>query len=196
MNYLKIIGIILGVIVVVGGYFYPIITPTLGNSNPGGTTYGTSKNAGENLVTSTDTVFSILNTDASDRVITGFEIYGLSGAATSSQYNLTCGTSTVASGLPPASSYIVNQFLSQLGFGTTTGATSPLYIASTSPGVTGTSTASVVATGFAGANAFARVWPTNTYLNCKVVDTVSGANALNRLDAATKGFIAFPYRAQ
>lgn len=197
MNSLKYI---LGGLVVAGfglliGYFvFP--SAQFAASLPAGTNNSDAKFYTQNFSVASDTVYSVLNTDSTDRLITGFEFYGTGGTATTSQYSLNCGTSTVASGIAVSTSYIVNQNLSQTGFATTTGAATPLYIASSSPGLTGTSSITSLSTGLLGTSAIVRVWPTNTYLTCKLVDNTSGANALNTFDSLTKGYIGFQARTQ
>lgn len=197
MNNAKLwIVIILVGVVAVGAYFYPSSSTLLGASLPAGTTNGDTKIAQESIVTATDTIFSMLNTDSTDRNIASFEMRAANGAATSSLYNINCGTSSTAGGVGPTSSYVVGAVLSTSNtgtntqFGTTTG--SGFYVATSGPGVMGTS--SSLANG--NVNPIDRVWPTNTYLTCKVADQVSGTNALNTLDANTNGFTEFTYRIQ
>ncbi len=199
MNYLKYsIGAVI-VLAIVGAYFYPQFqsVTTLGASNTAGTNYNSSKVAEQNLVVATDTVFSQLNTDGTDRFITSFEFFATGGTATTSYYTINCATSTTAGGNGPLTSAIVSSAISSANanatqsFGTTTGA-GFAYAATSSPGLTGTTSAAINN----GANPFVRIWPTGTYLTCKTANTTSGSNALNTLDANTVGFTAFGYRAQ
>lgn len=195
---ISITDVLLAIIVALTVFAIFFAGHTFGASNSAGTQYVTAKVAEQNLAVATDTAFAYLNNDGTDRVIEGFQMFGQNGAATTSTYGIKCATSTTATGFAANTNYIVNQNLGQtvqngsLIFGSTTGQNNPLYVSSSSPGLTGTTSASSLPLS---SNAWARVWPAGTYLVCKF--TASGSNnSLNTLDAATTGYIAFPYRAQ
>lgn len=184
---------------IAGGYYFPSLQVALGS--PAGTTFSNAKVAQQTVVVSTSTVFSILNSDASDRTISAIDMYLANGAATSSIPSLRCATSTVATGFTPANTnWILNQSFSQTEYGTSTG-TKGFALASTSPGLTGTSTSPVSpTTGFyppqtASSTIYVRNWASGSYLVCE--NTNSGSfNGANTLDAGTTGYIGFRYWGQ
>ena len=128
----------------------------------------------------TSTVFAIYNGDDNNRIINSFDIYlAPEVTATTSQYSLTCATSTV-----PYSNGNTNyiQTFSLLTYGTTSPTGGGFYIASSSPGVL-TSGATTTASTY-----FVRVWPAGTYLVCTSGTTV-GSNS--NIWSASTGFIRF-----
>lgn len=191
-NILIALGVLVLVAGVIGAYFYPKLVGPLAGS-PAGSNFADPKIAEQIVTTSTSTVFSQLNTDGSDRIIDSVSAFLQNGAATTSVYSVVCATSSSPSGFVPANvNYVLNQQLNS-GFGTSTGS-GGLFLASSSPGITGTSTATIPAN-LPPLNPYARVWKAGSYLICSL--TASGSNnAANTLDAATTGFFGFPYRPQ
>jgi len=190
MKLITVTNVLLAVLLVLVVYvaFFKAV-PAFGASNPAATSYNSARIAEENVTTGTTTTFAILNTDATDRIITGTEVELANALSTTTSINVNCGTSTTASQIvAPATSYIFSAKLSAANiYGTTTAA--GMYLATTSPGITGTSTASTL---IDTTNAFARVWKTGTYLVCQVTT----GDSYNALTSGTTGFISFPYRAQ
>lgn len=181
-----IVGLLVAV-AIIGSYFYPQVESAQLLGSTAGTTFSTSKIASQQVTLGTTTAFAIQNTDASDRIIQGVDIVLRAATATSTTYGIVCATSTTASSLQSNPNYVVNTSLATSTFGSIIGAGT--FVASSSPGIMGTSTASVLASL---ANPFGRVWATNTYLVCQVT-TADGYNAFN---STTNGTITFPYRAQ
>lgn len=165
-------------------------------ASPVGANFLQAKVAAQAVVVSTSTSYSVLNTDASDRVIIGAEVM-LTGetTSTSTQYTLKCATSTVASSLLSNTNYILQQNVSfnLWAYGSTTGG-GLLFMSSSSPGITGKATSTVLGTDTGSASQWARIWATGTYLNC--VLSTSGGSASNLFGSGMTGVIAFPYRAQ
>lgn len=204
MDYLKhALAIVIAAILaltIYGAYQSPQPQQQAATGSTAGATFGTYRVASQVVSVSTSTVFSMLNTDTSDRVVLGADMF-LTGdtTATSTQYAVTCATSTVAYGVGPSTSNILAMTVSPSAnspYGTTT-APGSFYMSTTSPGVTGTTTASGPAGGAVSNfafNNFARIWPANTYLVCTLVTTV-GSNS-NLFDSQITGTISFPYRSQ
>lgn len=157
-----------------------------------GSNFNTSKIAEQTLTVSTTTVYSVLNTDTSDRTITGADGFITNGNSTSTSYSVICATSTSATGQgTPSSAILAITFTNGGIYGTTT-LNGGAYFATTSPGVTGSTTPTQAVPSVTGLNNFARNWTTGTYLVCK-----SSASANNGLfDPSVTGFLAFPYRGQ
>lgn len=180
---------------IVGSYFYPasstrVITNYLAGS-AAGSTFSTRKVAEQVVTTSTSTVYSILNTDTATRTITSMNVFLTNGNSTTSNYLIQCATSTSASSIVGNTNYIANFTISGSGpssiYGTTTTA-GEVYISSSSPGITGTSTQGTPTGSFASTTQFARVWAPNTYLNCSSLGSTG-----NLIDSNVQGYIAFPY---
>lgn len=169
------------------------VTEQIGS--PGGSTYNSAKVAEQVVITTSSTTLSIYNSDTSDRIITGSEIALRGAESTTTTTVIGCATSSSATnGLGGNTNYILEFILAASTanqFGTTTGA--GMYIASSSPGITGTSTVAANPTQNL-VNPFARRWASGSYLNC-VVTTTTGSNT-NLLDTNMAGYIAFPYRSQ
>lgn len=198
--------IILGVlaIIAVAGMFLPLggtqketIREIMNaGASPVGSTFLSAKLAAGTVSTATTTTISLYNSDASDRVIRSAEI-SLTGEtnSTTTNYTIKCATSSIATGMLTSPNYIVNQNINTVSgglgmFGTSTGG-NLLYVASSSPGLTGYASTSLL--GF-GINQYARIWAAATYLNCTVT-TSSGSNS-NLFGAGMTGVIAFPYLGQ
>lgn len=186
--------ILAGIVVVLGlaiggAYAYPRATEQVqqGQGSPAGTSFNTAKVASQQVTVGTTTTFSQLNSDVSDRTILGVDIMLRGATATSTTYTVACATSTTASSLQSNPNSILNTTLATSTFGSIIGVGT--QVSSSSPGVTGTTTASVLASL---ANPTARNWAAGTYLNCQVT-TVDNYNAFN---STTNGTISFPYRAQ
>ncbi len=177
------VAVIIVLAVAICAYFFPQVRSAFGANSPAGASFTDAKSAGQQVNTATDTVFSMLNSDASDRIIKATDVYLAGSSATTSNYLINCATSTVANGLSGNTNYILAQNLSA-GLGTTTN--SGLFFSSTSPGLSGANVA---------ASTTARVWPAGTYLVCKAKDTAS-ANSLNTFPTGTTGTFNFPYLPQ
>jgi len=171
---------------IAGAYYFPK-TQFLAGS-PAGTSFNTAKVAGQAITTATTTTYAVLNSDASDREITGFDTNLANATATSTTYSLKCATSTSASSLQSNTNYILNTTLATSTFGTIINAGT--FVASSSPGLTGTTTASTLVADLT--NQYVRVWKTGSYLVCQVT-TGDNYNAFN---TTTTGTINFPYRGQ
>lgn len=161
--------------------------------SPAGSSFNTAKAATQIVSVSSSTVFTLPNTDASDRTIEGAEIFLTAGNSTSTTYTVACATSsntgTVGSNKILQVS-IVGGAANTEGYGTTT---SGVYIATSSPGMTGTS--SPATSGYlirTGTNAFARQWTAGSNLVCGL--TTTSGSASNLFDSAITGFIKFPYQ--
>ncbi len=193
---LALIGAVIIAGAIYGAYQYPEATQQLAGSSAG-SSFSTAKVASQVVTVSTSTVFSLLNTDASSRVILGTDIFLTGGAATTTAYAVTCATSTAASG--PGNGTASNILALTLAFngtyyGTTT-SPGAVYVASTSPGITGTtSTIAINAVLDQNYNQYARIWPSGSYLNCKLV--TSGGSVSGLFDSGITGTISFPYRGQ
>lgn len=156
--------------------------------SPAGTTFNTAKVAQEVINTSTTTQLSILNTDASSRIITSADIAIYGGAATGSVPTLTCATSSTATlGGQPAANKILAANLFALG---TTTSNNMIYVSSSSPGITGTTTASFLTTG---TNVWARTWNSGSYMTCSLT---ASDNSANLMDSGMVGTVGFKYLAQ
>lgn len=164
-----------------------------GTASPAATTLNSAKIAEQVVTVTSSSTFSMLNSDATDRTILSADVFLTGGNATNTTYAITCATSTdAAHGLNANTNTILAATFSPTNgaiYGTTTGSGSA-YIASTSPGITGTTT---VATLPLILNNFARVWKTGSYLNC-IVNTTG--NVQNTFDSLVTGYISFPYRTQ
>lgn len=188
---LALIGAVVIGLAIWGGYNYPEAVPAqqaIGSS--AGTSFNSEKVAEQVVTTATTTAYSLTNTDAFVRTITRADMALANGVSTSTNYVIKCATSTSASAIAPANTnWILNMVVDSAGtnFGTTTGA-SGLFMASSSPGITGTSTSGIVNTGI---NPKARVWNSGELVTCLVTTTVGNANGF---DPNMTGFIAFPYR--
>ena len=165
-----------------------------------GATFGTQRIAQANVTNSTSTITSILNTDSNTRMIADASFYLANGAATSSNYTITCATSSTQYGIGTNSgnNFVLATTIIPYGFATsTTGAFMP---ASTSPGIMGTSTTPIGGQGTGSApaaqiNLQARQWASGEYLNC--VTTAAGDfNASGKLPTGITGFVSFSYWAQ
>lgn len=88
MNYLKILGVLVLIGGIIGGYFYPKLMALPGS--PAGTTFNTAKVAAINIspLTSAATSSSILNTDASARWVKSVDTF-CTGVGTSQAWNST-----------------------------------------------------------------------------------------------------------
>lgn len=182
-----------------GGYSYPTAIQQTVVGSPAGSSFSTSKVAEVTVPVSTSTWYTSYNSDASDRTITGAELFlaGNGAAGTSTVFSITCGTST-----NPYNVQGVNIFAISLPaangasiFGTTTGS-GYTYVATSSPGITGTSTDQIPGpVQNQSYNQYARIWKAGTYLNCVNVSTVGGTDN-DVLNSANTGYIAFPYRGQ
>lgn len=181
-------GVLL-IVAIVGGYFFPKFSSQFTAGSSAGSSFNTAKVAEQVVTTATTTAFSLSNGDSSDRTITGADIMLKGGTSTTTAYTIKCATSTSASSLNSNINYVLNMDLTASSsiFGTTTAM--GMYMASSSPGLTGTSTASTVSNA---TNAFVRNWATGTNLTC-LVTTGDGYNAFN---SGITGFFAFPYRGQ
>lgn len=158
--------------------------------SPSGSTFGTGKIAEQIITTGTTTAYSILNSDSSDRTIIGSDVLLANAMSTSTTFTVSCATSTTNASLGGNTNYIYRTTLATAVYGTTSGQAG-LFIASSSPGLTGTSSpSSAFSPGII--NPGYRNWPSGSYLNCLVTtsDTFSG------FGSSTTGFIAFPYRGQ
>lgn len=192
MNTLKYFAGTLGIVAILfaAGYVVHLLfpQPSFGASNAGGSSYGSAKIAEQDVVTGTTTTFSVLNTDSTDRIISSLDIQLANDLSTTTTITAKCATSTSASSLNGNTNYLLNTVLSTVGaYGTTTGA--GMFIASSSPGITGTTTAPIIS---ALQNPYARVWATNTYLDCQV----STGDTYNAFVPGTTGFFGFRYWAQ
>lgn len=191
----SLVAIVLAVIIagaIYGAYLYPQSQYAVSSS--AGTTFNSAKIAGESVTVATDTVFSISNTDASARTIRAAEVFLTGGAATNTLYTIACATSSTAGGINSNTNYVLKQSLN-IYDGTTTPSGKNFFVASTSPGIMGTSTtATLPAYGLSLTGNVARSWPSGTYLVCKLT-TTSGSND-NLFDAGMTGTISFPYSAQ
>lgn len=176
------VGLIITALAIFGAYEYPKPTAVehLAVGSPAGSTFNTSKVAEESLVISSSTVYSVLNGDTADRIITDVRAYLSGGAATTSTFTLTCATSSNAYNFGSNANKI-------LVASTTPSLVGGQYIASSSPGVLGTTTASVVANAL---NQVTRVWASGSYLVCT---NVSSQTPYNLYDSNTTGFVAFHY---
>lgn len=187
-----VVAVVLGV-AIYGAYQYPVL-PVLAGS-PAGSSFATSKAASQVVKVSTSTVYAQLNSDGSDRIINGADLALSGGTSTTSPYLIQCATSTVATGFTPANTNYIYQNTIVAGatadpFGTTT---TGYYLATTSPGITGTTTISNAPLG-PYQNQFARRWKAGTYLVCEL--TTSVGSTANLLDANVTGTMSFPYRGQ
>ncbi len=149
-NMKKIIFGSLLVVALVGAYFFPHFVPTV--ASPTGTQFGTQKTATVifSPTTASASTTALYNSDQSDRIITDVKYY-CSGVGTSRTFLTGAGldvftfqaaTTSVTTGLGGNTNYVL----------ATTVATSStsLYVATTTPGLTGTVTN--------------RIWPAGTYL--------------------------------
>ncbi len=201
-KYIKIGAVVLLAVAIVGAYEYPKYSVSLGSS-ASGSTFLNAKSAGQAIATnsSTSTLYAVLNTDTSDRIIDGAVVNLLTvanGQATSTTFQITCATSSVATGFTPSNTnYVYNQLIKAVPtepFGTTTGNQLGYYLSTSSPGIMGTTT-----TAFSGGagifvNQYARDWPTGTYLVCELTTAVGSLS--NLLASTTQGVITFPYHGQ
>lgn len=160
-----------------------------------GATFSTQKIAAQAVVVSTTTTFSMLNSDASDRVIERAFMNVSGGESTSTIYAVACGTSTTASGPFTGSANILDMAIAGTNgwplFGTTTSAGN-LYMASSSPGITGSAT--TTSTTGQPINNFARIWRSGEYLNCRVSTSI-GSNS-NLWSSTLSGIMGFVYWAK
>lgn len=203
----KIAAVVLGAFAILGAFAFFGMTPfgnqiiqtssTLGNTaSPAGTTLSSAKIAEQVVSVTSSTTFSMLNSDATDRTITAADIFLTGGNSTSTIYTITCATSTsLVQGLGGNTNNVLAVTIPAITanslYGTTTNPGA--YLASSSPGILGTSTP------MGGQliqlqNTFARTWKTGSYLNCVVGTSVGAVNGL--LDSAITGYISFPYRGQ
>lgn len=160
-----------------------------------GSTFGTRKVAQQIVSVTSSTTFSILNSDTSDRTIASADMFLTGGASTSTQYAITCATSTSATqGIQASTNPILAVTTTAPNgwniFGTTTAA-GAFYVSSSSPGITGfaTTTTTVIAQ-----NNYARIWKAASYLNC-VIATANGSVS-NLFDSGMVGYIGFSYYSQ
>lgn len=188
-NTTKYIAAFVVAVAIFGSYFFPksqIVTQMLAGS-PAGASFNTSKVAGQQIILGTTTAYSMLNTDTSDRTITGFDSMLRGATPTSTTYSLACATSTSASSLNGNTNYVYNSSFATTTFGSIIGAGT--YVATSSPGITGTTTASVLNSL---ANPFVRNWASGTYLDC----LLTTADSYNAFNSTTNGTINFSYRGQ
>lgn len=174
--------------IAVGGYYFPALhSAVTAGQSPSGSTFQDAKMAQQVVTVGTTTAYAVLNTDSNDRLINSVRIRLSAATATSTTYNIACATSTSASSLQSNTNYILNTSLATTTFGTIVGGGT--LVSSSSPGITGTTTASVLVPQ---GNVFARVWAAGTYLVCQVTT----ADSFNAFNATTQGFISFPYDPQ
>lgn len=183
MNNKITIALVIVAILALGAYFFPQASYQSVGSTAGATNT-TAKIAQQIVTTSSSTIFAILNTDASDRTIASANIFLANSSATTTLNTITCATSTTPYDYGSNSNFILH-YDTSFNSGTTTGATG-LYVATSSPGMTGTTTASTLPV----KQSIGRVWKTGTYLVC--VDVTSGGNS-NLFSSGTTGYVGFSY---
>lgn len=155
-----------------------------------GTTLNSAKLAEQIVTTSSSTIFSITNNDASDRIISSADAFLSGGTSTSTSYVIACATSS-NTGTAGANKILQLTIAptDSLTFGTTT---TGFYMASSSPGITSTSTPQG-GTSPQARNPFARVWASGSTLVCNLTTTGGGGNLF---DSGISGYVAFPYKGE
>lgn len=167
---------------------------SLGSVNSvAGSTSTTRNSAIQSITTGTTTTYSVLNTDSTDREISSaiITLFNSNAAGTTTAITINCATSTTNASINGNTNLILSMLIPSTSyslFGSTT-SNGGLYIATSSPGYTGTSTSPVTAITLAPNYPFIRNWPTNTYLNCMVTTVDSG----NSFQSTMTGLISFPY---
>lgn len=152
---IKIVGAIVVLAAIVGGYSYPHITQLGGASSSAGASFNTAKIATIefSLATANSTSTSILNTDGSDRIIEsvkyscpslGTSFTGWTGAGlTNLLFN--AGTTSTSGAQVTSGRLLINAVISTT--------TQPItYLSSTTPGISGVS-----------GNDWVRVWNSGSY---------------------------------
>lgn len=184
-----IAGFVVVGLIAVGGYFFPHsskVTQVL-QAGAVGDVNGSPRIVQVSLDLSTTTPTSptvlatstMFNSDGRDRIVTSIELFVTNiGSSTSngsgvSSWIVKIGTSTDIYTVGVATSLLYNSSFST--------STPILFVASTSPGVVGTS-----------GSDFARIWKAGTYLNTFLNATSSGANGT--FGPAETGFEVVHYR--
>lgn len=180
---------VIAFVAILGGYIYPQNNVKLGAvvESAAGTSNSSLKQAQLNITLATTTTYAYLNSGSTDWEINEARIQIAGQTSTTTTFTVQCATSTSASSLSSNTNYILSTVLSNGVYGTTTG--SGLYIASSSPGLTGTTTASVLVDR---SNAYVRNWTVGTYMVCQVTT----ADSYNAFTTGATGFISFPYNVE
>lgn len=150
----------------------------VGTANSQGSTYSTGPVMAGNINTASSTFYSQLA--VSDFLASDFKFHAYGGSATTSNYVIQCATSSTQYAPTSNVNLLVNTTISP--YGSTTGSNG-VYIASTSPGISGSP--------FANASTTVRLVPAGSYLVCTSTNSVAGANSLNTFDSNTAGIVGF-----
>lgn len=169
-NTWKILGGIVGILAIIGGYYYPggsTVVQQFGSTSGNSGTRQTSEFAFNPTSASATSSSSLLNQDGNDRVITSVDV-SCSGLGTSQTaytgtglVQVTFSVATTSTSAPVAlgnTNFIYN--------GAVATTTSSFYDASSTPGTTG-------------ANLLVRRWPNSTYLTVTSNATNTAACIVN-----------------
>lgn len=173
--------------------FIKTVVQQFAAASPSGTTLNSSKIAEQILLnpSATNTIYSVLNTDANQRLISEADVHLYGATGTTTQSTIQCSTSTTQYFNAGNTNWILNwnatstasstfPGITTVGIGTTTG--DGIFMASTSPGQTGVLSSLSTTTN--------RIWPSNTYLVCQATNLDTNNKVFN---PTTNGFIGFKY---